>query len=87
MKKFTALAASAAFVIASAGMTVAGGPVVVESEVEPVADTGAGVGGAPLLFGSLGAGGAALAVLGVAAVAAAAGGGGSSATTTGSATP
>ncbi|MBC7158373.1 MAG: hypothetical protein H5U20_12830, partial [Rhodobacteraceae bacterium] len=62
MNKFVTLAASAAMVLASAGMTLAGGPTTPAPEVEPVADD-TDFTPAPLLFGSLGAGGAVAALV------------------------
>ena len=85
MKNLTSIATITAFVLSSAGMAFAAGPTVVESEPAPEVAEDDDFTPAPLLFGSLGAGGAAVAVLGVAAVAAAASGGGdggSSTTTT-----
>lgn len=76
MNKIVTLAASAAMVLASAGVTLAGGPTATATEVEPVADNRPAP--PPLLFGSLGAGGAVVAVLAVAAIAVAASSGGDS---------
>lgn len=79
MKKISMMVTAAAFVLSSAGVTLAGGPVIVAAESEPVAQP------EPKAYaGGLGIGGLVLAGLAIGAIAIVAsdGGNGSSTTTT-----